>query len=88
MNEYTGMYLGIVIQNNDPDFRGRVKVYVPHIQANVYQDWFSELSDKSFRFLGKNIQSDLEKILPELKTVLPWAENSMPLDRCGEEVQA
>ena len=79
MNEYTGMYLGIVIQNNDPDFRGRVKVYVPHIQANVYQDWFSELSDKSFRFLGKNIQSDLEKILPELKTVLPWAENSMPL---------
>lgn len=79
MNEYTGMYLGIVIQNNDPDYRGRVKVYVPHIQANVYQDWFSELSDKSFRFLGKNIQSDLEKILPELKTVLPWAENSMPL---------
>lgn len=79
MNEYTGMYLGIVIQNNDPSFRGRVKVYVPHIQANVYQDWFSELSDKSFRFLGNNIQSDLEKILPELKTVLPWAENSMPL---------
>ena len=76
---HTGMYLGVVIQNNDPDFRGRVKVYVPHIQANVYENWFKELSDKSFRFPGQNIQSDLSKILPELKTVLPWADNAMPM---------
>ena len=73
------MYLGIVVQNNDPEFRGRVKVYVPHIQANVYQGWYKEITNKNFKFLGKNIQSDLEKILPELKTVLPWAENSMPM---------
>ena len=78
MDNYVGMYLGIVIQNNDPEYRGRVKVYVPHIQANVYQNWFKEISDKSFKFPGKNIQSDLNKILPELKTVLPWAENAMP----------
>lgn len=76
---HTGMYLGIVVQNNDPDYRGRVKVYVPHIQANVYKNWFKELSDKDFRFPGSNIQSDLSKILPELKTVLPWAENAMPM---------
>ena len=37
MKEYLGMYLGLVVQNNDPEYRGRVKVYVPHIQANVYQ---------------------------------------------------
>lgn len=79
MKEYNGMYLGIVVQNNDPEFRGRVKVYVPHIQANVYENWFSEISDKNFNFLGTNIQSDLEKILPELKTVLPWATNAMPM---------
>jgi hypothetical protein len=72
------MYLGIVIQNNDPEFRGRVKVYVPHIQANVYQQWYSEIEDRSFRFLGDNIKSELNKILPELKTILPWAENAMP----------
>jgi len=78
MNEYIGMYLGIVVQNNDPEYRGRVKVYVPHIQANVYQNWFEEIKDRSFRFPGNNIQSDLEKILPELKTILPWAENAMP----------
>lgn len=73
------MYLGIVVQNNDPEWRGRVKVYVPHIQANVYQNWYNEITDKSFRFMGNNVKSDLELILPELKTVLPWAENSMPL---------
>ena len=73
------MYLGVVIQNDDPEWRGRVKVYVPHIQANVYQNWYKEISDKSFRFMGTNVKSDLELILPELKTVLPWAENSMPL---------
>jgi len=78
MKQYTGMYLGIVVQNNDPDFRGRVKVYVPHIQANVYQNWYNEISDKSFTFPGINLKSDLNKILPELKTILPWAENAMP----------
>lgn len=78
MEQYHGMYLGIVVQNNDPDFRGRAKVYVPHIQANVYQNWYKEVSDKNFTFPGKNIASDLNKILPELKTILPWAENAMP----------
>ena len=29
--KYHGNYLGIVIQNNDPDQRGRVKVYVRDI---------------------------------------------------------
>jgi hypothetical protein len=78
MKQYTGMYLGIVVQNNDPEYRGRVKVYVPHVQANVYQNWYKEISDKSFSFIGNNVQSDLNKILPELKTILPWAENAMP----------
>ena len=72
------MYLGIVVQNNDPEYRGRVKVYVPHIQANVYQGWFKEIGDKSFKFPGINVSSDLNKIIPELKTILPWAENAMP----------
>ena len=77
MKTYNGMYLGIVVQNNDPDYRGRIKVYVPHIQANVYQNWYNEITDKTFSFPGKNLKSDLNKILPELKNILPWAENAM-----------
>ena len=83
MKTYNGMYLGIVVQNNDPEYRGRVKVYVPHVQANVYKNWYNELTDRNFNFLGKNIQSDLNKILPELKTILPCAECAMPAVRAS-----
>jgi hypothetical protein len=79
MNNYNGMYLGIVVQNNDPDKRGRVKIYVPHISANVYKNWYQQDKDKSFAFPGGNINSDLSEIIDELKDVLPWAEPAMPL---------
>ena len=78
-NRYNGMYLGIVIQNNDPEKRGRVKIYVPHISANVYEDWYKLNVDKSFSFPGKNIKSDLSTIIEPLKLILPWAEPAMPL---------
>ena len=78
-NDYIGMYLGIVIQNNDPEKRGRVKIYVPHISVNIYEGWYKENVDKSFSFPGKNISSDLSKIIEPLKLVLPWAEPALPL---------
>lgn len=77
--QYNGMYLGIVVQNNDPEQRGRVKIYVPHISANVYQSWYQENVDKSFSFPGGNIESDLSKIIEPLKLVLPWADPALPL---------
>lgn len=79
MNNYNGMYIGIVVQNNDPEKRGRVKIYVPHINVNVYKDWYREDIDKNFAFPGDNIDSDLSVIIDRLKDVLPWAEPAMPL---------
>tara|TARA_Y100000310_G_scaffold336481_1_gene421117 strand:+ start:1195 stop:3645 length:2451 start_codon:yes stop_codon:yes gene_type:complete len=77
--EYLGNYIGIVIQNNDPDKRGRVKVYVPHISSSVYEKWIKSPIDKKFSFLGNNIDSDLNVIVDELKEVLPWASCAAPL---------
>lgn len=78
MRAYNGMYLGIVIQNNDPEKRGRVKVYVPEISGSVYKEWLKDTTtDKSFNFPDKN--SDLNTILPELKNIIPWADNAMPM---------
>jgi len=77
--EYNGMYLGIVIQNDDPDRSGKVKVYVPHVIASVYDNWVQTNDDKAFKFPGNNIDSDLNTILEPLKSVLPWAECAMPL---------
>jgi hypothetical protein len=79
MKEYNSIYLGIIVQNNDPEKRGRVKVYVPNISANVYNKWMQDKLDKKFKFPGSNINSDLTPILEELKIILPWAEISSPL---------
>lgn len=79
MKEYNGIYLGIVIQNNDPEHRGRVKVYIPHISYSVYESWYENNENKSFRFPGTNVESDLNKIIEPLKKVLPWAECAAPL---------
>lgn len=78
-NKYNGMYLGIVVQNNDPEHRGRLKVYIPHVSYNVYADWYENNDDKSFKFPGGNIDSDLSKVIEPLKRVLPWAECAAPL---------
>ncbi len=77
--KYYGNYLGIVVQNNDPDRRGRVKVFVPHISPTVYKNWVERDTDVAFRFIGKNINSDLSDVIDDLKKVLPWGEVSMPI---------
>jgi len=81
---YNGMHVGIVVQNNDPQYRGRVKVFVPHISPTVYKNWIENTKDKAakdrvFKFLGDNISSDLTNIVDDLKLVLPWAEVSSPV---------
>ena len=40
--KYLGNYVGIVIQNNDPERSGKVKVFIPHITATVYKKWVEE----------------------------------------------
>lgn len=82
--KYYGNYTGIIVQNNDPQYRGRVKVFVPHITPTVYKNW-TENSDKTpavdrvFKFIGNNVGSDLTAIIEDLKLVLPWAEIASPL---------
>jgi hypothetical protein len=77
--KYEGNYLGIVVQNNDPERRGRVKVFVPHISSTVYNKWVENDNDLSFKFLGKNIESDLSSIIDDLRNVLPWAALALPI---------
>ena len=80
---YYGHYLGIVIQNNDPQKRGRVKVWVPHISQTVYSSFKQENTDKNFRFMGDNIESSLTSINEEIKKILPWAEVALPVSSGG-----
>ena len=73
------MYVGIVVQNNDPEKRGRVKVYIPHVNASVYEKWYGVKSDKSFKFVGRDLDSNLDDILVDLKNILPWSEQASPI---------
>ena len=79
MKEYYGNYLGIVIQNNDPLAKGRCKIFVPHISPTVYKNWNEIPKDKKFKFLGKNLQSDLNDIYEDLKKILPWSIGASPI---------
>jgi hypothetical protein len=78
-SNYFGNYIGIVVQNNDPDKRGRVKVFVPHVSATVYENWNKKIDDKYFKFVGTNIESPLTDIIDELQKILPWAQCAAPL---------
>lgn len=77
--KYFGNYVGVVVQNNDPEKRGRVKIYVPHITPTVYKGWNEVKKDKKFKFLGTNVYSDLTDILDDLRKILPWADCAAPL---------
>jgi hypothetical protein len=83
MKRYYGNYLGIVIQNNDPEKRGRIKVYIPHVSPSIYDPWYDENipSDKSFKFPGTqgNDSSLTGTIMDKLKEIVPWVECAMPL---------
>lgn len=79
MKKYYGNYLGIVVQNNDPDKRGRCKIYVPHVSITVYDKWNKIPRDKRFRFLGENLTSSLNDIIDDVKDILPWSECAVPL---------
>lgn len=78
-DRYLGNYLAIVVQNNDPEKRGRVKVFVPHISANIYADWNQNKLDKNFAFVDSVNNPDFDKIMPYLKKSLPWAEIAGPI---------
>lgn len=79
IEKFNSIYLGIVVQNNDPDHRGRVKVWVPHVSVNVYDKWSQLKKDQSFSFPGTPGGDNLSAILPELKDALPWAEFASPI---------
>jgi len=79
MELFNSIYLGIVVQNNDPEHRGRVKVWVPYISSTVYNKWNELKKDQIFGFPGSPGGENLSAIIEELKDTLPWAEHCSPI---------
>lgn len=83
MEPYYGNYLGIVVNNQDPEERKRVQVFIPHLSNTLYNNWNSKSNsnedpkkiDKYFRNPNE-LGSD---VLEKLKQLLPWAEAAAPI---------
>jgi hypothetical protein len=80
MKEYFGNYLGLVINSSDPEYRGRVQVFIPHIMPALYDDWNKEGVDIQISCVGSNIPEGLsQEVHARLVKILPWAESASPI---------
>jgi hypothetical protein len=79
MEKCYGNYLGLVVNDQDPEGRDRVQIYVPGVTNTIYDNWNNNDINKS---IGIDIGSTFtlnEEILKKLRSVLPWAEKATPL---------
>jgi len=85
MTKYPHSYRGIVIQNDDPDKIGRVKVFVPEVNMTLFDKWNKDKTvDKHVTYPGNNLASSLTpEILLRLKQALPWGQVKQPIFGMG-----
>jgi hypothetical protein len=74
------MYLGICINNNDPEKRGRVQIFIPHIMPALYKEWNEAGKDIEITCVGDNMPQGLSgEMIHKLTLILPWAEAASPI---------
>ncbi len=74
------MYLGLCVNNDDPQKRGRVQIFVPHVLPALYENWNKEGLDIHFQITGDNMVEGLTSDqVDKLVQVLPWAESASPV---------
>lgn len=80
MKEYYGNYLGLCINNNDPERRGRVQIFIPHIMPAIFKNWNEVEEDIQILCVGDNLPESLPGyVVEKLKKMLPWAECASPI---------
>ena len=80
MEKLYGNYLGLCINNNDPQKRGRVQIFIPHIMPALYDYWNKEGVDINISCVGDNLSNSLTtEVIDELRKILPWAESASPI---------
>jgi hypothetical protein len=72
-----GVYIGLVLDTQDPDNLARVKLIVPGKTGPLFEGWNDQVDDISFTSLES--KPFTPEILERLLGVLPWARPSMPL---------
>lgn len=85
MEKYYHNYKGVVIQNDDPQMMGRVKVWVPHVNMTLYKGWNDDRdNDKMLTEFGDNLGGSLTpELILRLKNSLPWGLVKQPIFGMG-----
>ena len=77
---YNSNYLGIVVNSDDPQQRGRVQIFIPHIMPALYKGWNEEGKDIQISCIGDNMANGLTSdVVDRLVKILPWAESASPI---------
>ena len=80
MKKFYGNYLGLCINNNDPQKRGRVQVFIPHIMPALFENWNEVGEDIKMLCVGDNLPDSLPSpIVEKLMKILPWSESASPI---------
>lgn len=80
MQKYYGIYLGICVSRMDPEFRGRVKIFIPEISPLLYDRWNEDGKNITLTCAGDNIMYSLTtELRNKLERVLPFAEAASPV---------
>ena len=80
MKKYYGNYIGLVVEDQDPEYRNRVKIFVPAISATIFKNLNAKKQDTTIAGIGINLENHLsDEALQELRKILPWAECAAPL---------
>jgi len=80
MEKFYGHYLGICISRMDPEFRGRVKIFIPEVHPTLYEKWNKDGRDVMINCVGDNIVNSIStEIREKLERVLPFAEAASPI---------
>jgi hypothetical protein len=80
MKTYNSMYLGMCINNNDPERRGRVQIFIPEIMPALYENWNADGEDIEITCVGDNMPQGLKtEVVDRLRKILPWAEAASPI---------
>lgn len=77
-----GNHLGIVVNKEDPESRGRVQIWIPYLSNTLHAGWNKSLTNKKFKHIHDSGGLTPE-LVEELKNVLPWAECAAPIFGAG-----
>jgi len=80
MSPQYGNHIGIIINSLDPEGRGRVQVFIPHLSTTLFNQW--NVNAQDIKLDAQTFQEYVKQDNPigkSLRENLPWAEAARPL---------